>query len=191
MALVPLPPIYLRIRRFDIDVPGMTNRSDWGGGRQHVGGPGAETWYAKCAFLPSARERDKRRLWAFLLAMRGEQNWFRLPKAPDQHPGPNPTVVEVLDANTVVLSSAAGLEAGMFATFSYNALAGPKKRLVGLKGDPAGNTVSFEPFLRGMPAAGSVVEVQNPYAEMSFSNPRNGMDEDEGVATVEFDAEEI
>lgn len=187
MTLIPLPPIYLRIRSLELDVPGQTNRSDWGGGRQVIGGPGADTWYAKCAFLPSGREREKRRLWAFLLSMKGEQNWFQLPKAPNQHPGPNPTVAAVLDANTVTLSSAAGLEAGMFATFYY---AG-RNRLVGLKGDPVGNTISFEPFLRGVPAVGSLVEIRNPFADMSFSNPRNGIDEDEGVATLEFDAEEI
>jgi hypothetical protein len=187
MALIALPPIYLRIRRFDLDVPGLGNRSEWTGTRQYIDLPGAETWYAKAAFLPAARERDKRHLRAFLWGMRGGSNWFRLSVAAGQHPGPNPTVAEVLDPNTIRLSSAAGLSHGMYATFVYP---NGTTRLVGLSGDPAGNVVSFEPFVRVNPAVGSVVEVQNPYCEMSLSNPRNGFDEDDGVATLEFDAEE-
>lgn len=187
MPLVPLPPIYLRVRRLELDVPGQTNRSELTGTRQHVGMPGADTWYAKAAFLPAATVRDQRLLWAFQLALRGEQNWFRLPRFPGQHPGPNPTVAAVLDPNTVQLSSAAGLSAGMAATFTY----GGRTRLVGLVGDPVGNTISFEPFLRGNPAVGSAVEIRTPFCEMSFSNPRNGIDEEDGVATLEFEAEEI
>jgi hypothetical protein len=186
MALIALPPIYLRVRRLDLDVPGQSNRGDWTGTRQYVGGPGAEVWYARAAFLPVATERDKRHLRAFLWGLRGGQNWFRLPVAPNQHGGPNPTVAEVLDPNTVQLNSTAGLSHGMFATFTY----GATTRLVGIKGTPVDNTISFEPFLRADPAVASVVEVINPYSEMSLSNPRNGFDDDEGVATLEFDAEE-
>lgn len=186
MALVTLPPIYLKVRRFELDVPGQTNRSDWTGTRQPVGLPGAETWHAHAAFLPTSIERDKRLLRAFLWGMRGTLNWFRLPRSPGQHPGPNPTVAVVVDENTVTLNSAAGIKAGMWAVFTY----GGKTRLVGLKGDPAGNTITFEPALRAVPAVGSVVEIINPFCEMALSNPRNGFDDDEGVETLEFDAEE-
>lgn len=186
MVLVPVPPIYLRERRFDLDVPGQGNRSDWTGTRQYVGLPGAETWYAQAAFMPAATERNKRLLRAFLLSLRGGQNWFRFPRSPGQFGGANPTVAAVLDDNTVTLNSAAGIVAGMWATFTY----GGKFRLVGLKGDPAGNTISFEPFLRAAPAAGSVVEFRNPFCEMVLTNARNGFDTDEGVDTLEIQAEE-
>jgi len=186
MALVVLPPIYLRIRRFDIDVPGQANRSDWTSTRQYVGQPGAPTWYGRCAFLPAAIERHKRLLRAFLLDLDGGLNWFRLPMAPGQHAGPNPTVAGVIDENTIVLSSAAGLSAGMWATFT----AGGRTRLVGLRADPVGNTISFKPFLRSDPALGSTVEIMNPYCEVVLSSARNGFDEEEGVATLELDVEE-
>ena len=189
MALVNLPPIYLKVRRFDIDVPGQANRSDWTGSRQGVGQPGADTWYANAAFLPAATETDKRLLRVFLYSMRGSVNWFRLPRSPGQHPGPNPTVAAVVDEFTITLSSAAGILPGMWATFTT----GAKTRLVNILATNVGgnvNRISFEPLLRTDPAVASTVEIMNPFCEMVLSNPRNGFDTDEGVDTLEFDAEE-
>lgn len=185
MAIIPLPPLFLKIRRLDIDVPGLGVRSEWTGTRQYIGLPGADTWYARAAFMQTAREREKRYLRAFLAALRGGANRFRLPVAPNQHPGPNPTVAAVLDPNTVTLSDATGLVPGMYLTFLYLETG----RLVTITGI-ADDTVSFEPFLRVNPAVGNLVEAINPFCEMSLSNMRNGFDDDEGVYTLEFEAEE-
>lgn len=189
MALVPLPPIYLKVRRFDIDVPGQANRSDWSGTRQGVGQPGADTWYADAAFLSVATEKNKRLLRVFLYSLRGIQNHFRLPRSPGQHPGPNPTVAAVVDPNTITLSSAAGILPGMWATF----ITGTSTRLVNVMATNVGgnaNRISFEPFLRSDPAVASAVEIMNPFCDMVLSGARNGFDDDDGVETLEIAAEE-
>lgn len=186
MAVIALPAIYMRVRRYDIDVPGQANRSEWTSTRQYVGLPGAETWYGHAAFLPVSREREKRLLRSFLLRLDGQLNSFKLPMAPGQHAGPNPTVSAIVSPNSVTLSSAAGLHDGMFATIISNG----KGRLVVLTADPSGNTITFKPRLRVNPVGGSTVEIMNPYSEVVLLNPRNGFDDDEGVQTLEFDVEE-
>jgi hypothetical protein len=182
---------------WDIDVPAQVNRSGWTGTRKVIGLPGAPIWRATVALEPIATELSERALRAFLLKLKGVQNTFRLPAACSQTNAAGATVrtganagltvpLQGLPANQTVLAE------GQFLTVL---LPSGHRRLVCLTADLNSNgvgqgTATFEPELGEVPAAGTAVELANPYALMALAAPRNGWSRENGVATFRFQAEE-
>lgn len=181
---------------FDLRVPAQVNRSEWTGRRKVVGLPGAETWIASITIGDIATEAEEWPWRAFLLSLRGQENWFALRMAcqqtdalPTVRPGAN-------DGNSVPLSGMAAvstiLRAGQYLTIP---LPSGHARNVCLTADLTTNvngqgTALFEPALYEVPAAGASVEAQNPYVPMALATPMAGLSYSQGIAGRSFDLEE-
>lgn len=186
--LVPLPALDFPFDdiAWTLAIPQQKNRSEFTSRTQTIGLPGAEEWRAMAVCLPAASESEARAWRAFLLACRGSENTFHLPAlAAPQRLGAQPTVTAAVIGNrAVTVSSAAGIELGMFATVVQ---ADGHHRLVGVVGID-GTNVHFEPYLSAAPLTGQVLEINEPYARMQLSRPDQPLPN--VFAPFQFDAEE-
>lgn len=158
----------------DLSVPGQQNRSIWTGRRQIIGLPGAEVWAARISIVDITTEEQERAWRAFLLSLRGQQNWFRLPLPCNRHYGPKPLVNAATgDGYSLPLDGMAPstriLRAGQFMTVP---LPSGHWRTVGLTADLVTNssgqaTAQFEPALNEVPANNAVVETGDPFIPVS------------------------
>jgi len=198
MSLITLPTGFDFIAEdWSIDVPAQVNRSVFTSYRRVVGLPGAERWSARVTVEAITTELDERKWRAFLLSLRGQQNWFNMP-ANCQNP---PSIVGAVGAGasngyTLPLSgmavSSTILTAGEFMTVF---LPSGHKRLVCLTADLVTNgagsgTATFEPSLDETPAFGATVVLDKPYCPMSLRARSNGWSKADGVSQFVLDAEE-
>lgn len=182
---------------YDLAVPSQVNRSQWGGSSKVVGLPGAEVWTAKITIDGLATEESEWPWRAFLLALKGQQNWFRLRMTCQRHIGPMPVVDTAAgDGYTLPLTGMAPsttiLRAGQWMTVP---LGQDRYRLVGLTDDlitdAAGRAVAqFSPALRVAPATGAVIETASPFMQVRKADGSAGFSYSDAIAGRSLDLEE-
>lgn len=182
---------------YSLAVPSQVNRSQWSGTSKVVGLAGAEVWTAKITIDGLATEASEWPWRAFMLALRGQQNWFRLRMTCQGHIGPMPKVAPGAgDGYTLPLTGMAPsttiLKAGQWMTVP---VAVDSYRLVALTSDlitdASGNAVAqIEPALRIAPVAGTPVETANPFMQVRKSDSSAGFSYSDAVAGRSLDLEE-
>lgn len=180
----------LLVDNLNLYTPAQINRSAWTGARKVVGLPGAELWSARCTIDLLATETEEQAWRAFLFALRGPANWFRMPVACSSYTGSNPTVASAATAYALPLTGiAVGLKAGSFLSVP---LPSGRIRTVVLTADLASgsNTAAIVPALTEVPTTGVSVEVKNPIIAMSLRESLVGFSSANGVTTATFDVEE-
>lgn len=198
MSEVTVPsPGDLLLDRLELSSPTQVNRSTWTGRRKVIGLPGVERWQGAVSIADIATETEERQWRAFLFALKGPANWFRLPLPCNQHPGGRPTVAAgTTNGYTLPLAGMAAnttiLRAGQFMTVP---LPSGHFRAVCLKADLVSNgsgtgTASFEPALNETPTLGATVETLNPFIPMAPVEPVLGLSMSQGVSGTSLDVEE-
>lgn len=177
--------------------PAQINRSKWTGRRKVIGLPGTEVWRAKCAVDTIATELEERPWRAFLFALRGPANWFRLNLPCNSHIGPKPVVAAgATNGYTLPLSgmavSSTILRAGQFMTVP---LPSGRFRAVTLTADLVSNgsgvgTATFEPALTEVPTLAATIETTAPFIPVARVDSEIGFSHQGGVAGIGFDVEE-
>lgn len=175
----------------------QVNTSEWTGARKVSTLPGAQKWSAKFSphqLLAAASRKEWR---AFLIALRGQVNSFRLPVCQRQHEGANPVVASGANAGATLPlggmpGSAKFLDAGDYLTVP---LPSGHNRLVMLTADLIANSsgagvAQFRPFLNEVPVAATSVESKDPFAQMALTQATNGWTEDRGAMGIAFSVEE-
>lgn len=198
MSLIALPTGFDFIAEdWSIDVPGQVNRSVFTSKRRFAGLPGAERWFARVTVEAITTEFDERAWRAFLLSLRGQQNWFNMPANCQQPPstvgavGAGATAGYTLPMTGMAVSSTI-LSKGEFMTVP---LPSGHKRLVCLTADLVTNgsgaaTATFEAALGEVPTFGASVVLDQPFCPMSLRARSNGWNRANGVSTFILDAEE-
>jgi hypothetical protein len=155
--------------------------------------PGGEYFNVSATTRDAYTEAEARQWRAFIMNLHGRENSFLLPAIDNgpQTPDLNPAVQSAVQGNAFATLNgigAAGLKAGMFATFT---LTNGKRQLVVLGADAAAGTqvVPFQPALRGN-AAGAV-EVRFPVVQVSLLTDNSGWNDSDGAFSIAFDAEEV
>lgn len=175
----------------------QVNRSGWTKRRKVMGLPGAQKWQA--TFNPhTIYDLDDRRDWrAFLVALEGPVNNFRLPVAETQRTGSNPTVAAGANAGSTLPLT--GLPAGQTVLRAGDYMTVPlpsgHHRLVLLTADLVATgvgiaTAQFRPDLTEPPAQGATVETIEPFALMALTGSENGWREERGGMEINFSVEE-
>lgn len=187
----------LTIDSLDPRVPAQVNRSGWTGRRKVVGLPGAETWMASLTIEPLTTEVEERPWRAFLFALRGQENWFKLRVACQRHIGPMPVVGSGATAGyslplVGMQPSTRILQAGQWLTVP---LPSGHARLVNLLADlvtdGSGAATAICNFaLNEVPAAGATVETANPSTPVASAEAGIGLSWSGGVGGRSFDVEE-
>lgn len=182
---------------YDLAVPSQVNRSQWSGSSKVIGLPGAEVWTAKITIDGLATEESEWPWRAFLLALKGQQNWFRLLMTCQRHIGPMPVVdAGAGDGYTLPLTGMAPsttiLRAGQWMTVP---VAADSYRLVVLTSDlitdASGKAVAqVEPALRVAPTAGTAVETAEPFMQVRKADGSAGFSYSDAVAGRSLDLEE-
>ena len=180
-----------------LDSPSVENVSAWTGARKVVGGPGAEVWHGRVTIGALATEQEERQWRAFLFALYGRMNWFKVLLPCAVHSGNRPTVAAgATNAYTLALSgmtpSTTILTAGQWMTVPL-----PSGRfravclLNNLTSDGGGNaTAHFAPALTETPTAGATVETKNPFIPFASAENRLGFSLADGVSGTSFDVRE-
>ena len=198
MAEVVVPdPSALILGGLRLRTPAQRNRSIWTGASKAIGLPGAEVWTGSISVEDIATEASERVWRAFLFALGGPQNWFRVPLPCNQHPGLRPTVAAGATAGySLPLAglppAQVVLRAGQFMTVP---LPSGRFRAVCLSTDLASNaggfgTASFRPALTEAPTTGTTVETLAPFVPMSPSEDELEFTWREGVGSFAFGIEE-
>lgn len=177
--------------------PSRVNRSAWTGKRKVVGLPGGENWTGSLIVPDIATELEERKWRAFLVALRGPQNWFKWFLPCQTHSGAKPLVNNTpapgyelsLDGMT---PSTTILTAGCFMTVP---LPSGHKRLVCLTEDMVTNSsgqaiARFGPALGEIPANNVEVETKAPYIPLALTNTNTGLNYQDAIAGIELDVEE-
>jgi hypothetical protein len=177
--------------------PSQVNRSVWTGKRKVVGLPGGENWTGSLIVPDIATEIEERKWRAFLIALRGPQNWFRWYLPCNRHYGPKPRVnAATADGYSLPLDGMAAstriLSAGQFMTVP---LPSGHNRLVCLAEDLVTNgsgqaTAVFGPALGEVPANNAEVETGKPWIPLALTRPDVGLAYADAIAGLEFDVEE-
>ncbi|MFN3474090.1 MAG: hypothetical protein ACK4ZW_08600 [Blastomonas sp.] len=177
--------------------PSQVNRSAWTGRRKVVGLPGAESWTASLTVPDIATEIEERKWRAFLIGLKGPQNWFRWYLPCNRHYGPKPRVnAASADGYSLPLDGMAVstriLSAGQFMTVP---LPSGHSRLICLAQDLVTNssgeaTAAFGPALHEVPADNAEVETGNPWIPLALTSPNVGISYSDSVAGLQLDVEE-
>ena len=173
MSIIALPSA-LRLRHFELELdrPAQANVSAYTGARKVVANPWHGKWRAKVDFAFIQGEASFRPWRAFFALLKGQVNTFQLLTTEGaQHGGSNPTLTSnaAQGATTAVLTGAAALTAGMYATFP---LPSGNKQMVMLTLDISGSTITFEPPLREAVASSTTIETMNPYVLVALADSR-------------------
>lgn len=175
----------------------QVNRSGWTGARKVLRLPGAGVWKVTAAIKPISREVDSWPWKAFLTVLEGEANTFLMPFA--CQPRPAGALISALNGGvqgatsinlqTQGVQTGKGLRGGQAITVT---LASGKRQLLLLTQDFIGDGQVRTAYFRGalrenFPA--QYVEAVNPVCEMAMVG-KPALDENEGVYTLGFDAEE-
>lgn len=198
MTEIPVPvPADLLLDRFELSSPAQVNRSTWTGRRKVIGLAGVETWRGAVSIAPITTEIQERQWRAFLFALKGPQNWFKVLLPCNQHPGGKPTVAAGAGAGYTLLltgmqPSTTILRAGQFMTVP---LPGGHQRAVCLTADLVANssgngTATFAPALNQIPATGATVETLAPFIAASPTEPVLGLATTQGISGTSFEFEE-
>lgn len=198
MSEITVPdPANLLLESLTLLTPSQVNRSEWTGKRKVVGLPGAELWRGKATIDTMATEAEERPWRAFLLALRGPENWFRWPLPCHRHIGPKPTVdTGATDGYSLPLKgiqpNARILEAGQYMTVPLPSGYSRAVCLTAeLRADGSGQAIAyFEPALGEVPAEDAEVETVDPYIAMALVSPEQGFTLSNGVSGSSFDVEE-
>jgi hypothetical protein len=198
MAEVGVPdPAAMRIDSLRLRTPTQRNRSLWTGASKAIGLPGAELWSGAVSIELLSTEAQERQWRAFLWALGGPQNWFRMPLPCAEHPGGGIFVDEVgatgytLDIASSAISQTL-LDAGQFLTIP---LPSGRFRTVCLQAllatDAAGKaTASFRPALTESPVAGATIISRTPFMPFSPADDDLAITWAEGIGQIAFDVEE-
>lgn len=197
MAEIVVPdPTELVLKRLDLDTPAQVNRSVWTGGRKVVGLPGAERWTATAEITDLATENAERPWRAFLFAMRGVQNWFRLP-LPCNNVTVNPVVgTGAMNARSIPVSGMpAGivfLQPGAFLTIAMPSGAfRPVVLTQPLTSNASGVGIAyFEPALREVPVTGAAIYAVQPFMPAVRTESTVGLGWSNAVSGTSLDLEE-
>lgn len=198
MAEIVVPdPSALRLDGLRKLSPAQRNRSLWTGASKSIGLPGAEMWMGSVSVPDITTELDERQWRAFLFALEGPQNWFRVPLPCNQHSGMRPTVAAGATAGyslplAGLPAAQVVLRAGQFMTVP---LPSGRFRAVCLTTDLASNaggfgTAGFRPALTEAPTLGATVETLTPFVPMSPVSDELGLAWVDGVGSFSFDVEE-
>ena len=178
MTLIAVPPgLAFAEAEWTLASPFQDNRSKWTGARRGAALPGAAHWTATLEIsgirIGHAAAAPIR---AFLAALKGSANSFRVPAAINQHElSVAPTVKAGALAGTINLTvqglpaSAQHLAAGYYMTvIRPNGVAQMLILTAPLIANGTGEALaSFEPPLIQAPAAGSPAETRSPFCEVT------------------------
>lgn len=181
--------------RLTLSSPMQANRSAWTGRRKSVGLPGAEFWSGAVTIDLQAAEEDERAWRAFVFALGGPANWFRLKIGCEQIAVSNPTVGSgATDGYTMPMAgigTGTFLKAGQWLTVP---LPSGRYRAVCLIADLVGSggtgTASFRPALGEVPTTGATIEADNPFIPFAPATDSLSLDFSQGVGSASFDVEE-
>lgn len=199
MARVQMPPDPVFTRRAWITpAQNQVNRSGWTGGRKVSRLPGAGIWRVSATLKSMSREAETWPWKAFFAALEGEANTFLMPYACKQTAAPNPVVrIATQGQTTAELGgmpvSKPYLPAGRALTFIHPS---GRRQLVLLTKDLIADALgtgiaTFRGALRETSPAGAPVEARDPVCEVALpQGAPPGWEENEGVTTLTFDAEE-
>ncbi|PZR83599.1 MAG: hypothetical protein DI537_34705 [Stutzerimonas stutzeri] len=169
---------------WEIDTPFQDNRSVWTSARRGVLLPGAAHWFCTVEFagvgLGDGAAAPGR---AFLAALEGMKNSFRLRAAKDQHTlsvSPQAKAGAIAEQSTMTIknlpASAVHLPAGYYITVRRPS--GKEQMLMltaPLVANGSGEALAqFKPPLIEAPAADSAVETRDPWCLMSQTTTRVG-----------------
>lgn len=150
--------------------PGAAVGSGWTGGVTVVADPWRSRWRAEVELITLAGEAEARPIRSFLARVRGAIAVFRLRAV---------AAAQNADAGvTVAAAAAAGARsvdlAGYSAPLKDGQLLTVDGQLLCCVADQSGATVTFEPPLRRLAAAGAAVETARPYALVHMAASRVG-----------------
>lgn len=185
----------------------QVNKSGWTGARKVLRLPGAGVWKVTAAIKPISREVDAWPWQAFLAVLEGEANTFYMPACDgDQWRAPGtPANAAFLNSGfpNVGVQGATQMHLGGLGAPGLKMYGGQKITVFAPDGtaqmllltqnlvaDGQGLALAtFRGALRRQPTDGSQVRLARPVCEMAMvGNP--ALDENEGVYTLGFDAEE-
>lgn len=187
----------LSLDEYALNVPTRMNRSGWTGKRKVIGLPGIEFWFGKVTIRAIPTETEEQPWRAFLFALDGPANWFRLSLPCASHAGSKPVVGSAPgDGYTLPLSGLATsqtiLNAGQWMTVPL-----PSGRyrtvclIAPLVSDSGGNaTAAFRPALGETPTVGVTVETKAAFLPLSLTGSTPGLVQSDGVSSATFDVEE-
>lgn len=184
-------------KNWELDQPAQVNRSQWTRRRKVVALPGASLWTCTARIRIRPTEVTKRAWRAFLTALRGPANWFKLQAACNQRTGSNPTVASgaaigwTLPLTGLPVSQTV-LVAGQFMTVP---LPSGFKALVCLSADLVSNgsgnaTAAFNPALNEVATNGTTVETIDPYCMVALVKSQNGWSDENGLQSMAIKVEE-
>ena len=181
----------------ELERPAQINRSAWTSRSKTVGLPGAPLWYAKAHVRNANTERVKRHWRAFITALRGMQNSFRLRVTRCQQTDVvNPKLVSgAANATTLTLSglpaSTSLLAIGDYMTVRSQNHEQLVMLMQPLVSNASGQAVAiFEPELCEAATVGADVEIRRPWLLAKQMEPRSGWSNEGGRSSFQFDVVE-
>lgn len=194
MAIVTLPMTtrFAQSVAWTLDRPAQVNRSEYSGRRQVVANPWHGRWSAKVQLAPIVGQDNVLAWRAFLAALRGQVNSFRLPVSEgNQNANSGVTVDSTVAAGASELTmagAATALKPGQWITVNDQAL---MLTSVGALVSGGRQILTFEPSLRAQANAGAAIETANPWALVTLASSRTGWSVGPGqLYGIELDVEE-
>jgi hypothetical protein len=155
MAIIPVPAsLKINAMEWTLHRPAQINRSEYTGRRQVVANPWHARWSGNIE-IAAVKENDARGIRAFLLALKGQINTFRLSVVPETQSSDTVTAGVDATAGAVSLSMNGWTNVAIGHFFSVN----DELHVVT---SIAGSTIGFQPPLRNAVASGSSVKVDRP-----------------------------
>ncbi len=195
MAVIALPqsPVPNGIE-WDLDQPGQRNEAEFTGVSRVTYLPAAPRWYAKAKLPAIVGEANVLDWRAFVVDLDGIANSFRLVACErDQITGVAPVIDGAGQGGRQLLtrnwgSAGLKLKRGQFVTINDQLL----MLMAPVVADANGAAlISFKPYIRVSPPAGTMLEVRRPYALVSSVDTRNGWKVGIGQNyAIEFDVRE-
>lgn len=186
MAVIAWPDgVNIRAIEWVLDRPAQINRSDYTGARRVTANPWHGKWSAKLEIAPIVGEQNIWKFKAFLAALRGPVNTFRLPATYGAQSGLPAATVTTTAAKGAVTMSLTGvqMQAGQMATVNDQLL-----QIISV----ADAAITFEPPLRAQATSGTAVEVGNPTCLVSLVDSAVALSAEPGVIySAAFDVEEV
>lgn len=194
MAVIPLPKTirFASSIAWQLDRPAQINVSGYTGRRQVVANPWHGKWRAKVELAPIVGENNVLAWRAFLAALRGQINTFRLPMAEGPQNNNSGVTVEsghAAGTNTIILANlSTALEPGQFVQIGDLSLC-----LTSVGAWVAGGrqAITFEPPMRLPVVAGMPAETANPACHVALASSSTGWSVDKGkVYGISLEVEE-
>lgn len=170
MAFVTAPDFAIKQIEWSLDRPAQVNRSEWTGKRTVMADPWHGKWRARAELASVQGEAGVRALRAFLVALKGTVNTFRLYatiEAQNANTGVTVNTTAAAGATSLIITGAStALLAGQY--FTVNG------QLCCCTAAQSGSTLTFQPPLRVQATSTTKVVTARPYALVALTDSRVG-----------------